>query len=143
MIEEVKTLWLVITCSAIHSEVLDVGALSVDIVSTIRELNDFGDLFIGCVSLFYHLFYHLEDAGILNSDNPVHIRCLHFIYLPYINSSLANFVDGWSFHPMSSANGLSPRQLWMQGPLQHYNSGHTITEEIYGDQADNYVSSFS
>lgn len=72
------------------------------------------DLFIGCVSLFYHL----QDAGIHNSDDPVHIWCLHFIYLPYINSSLANFVDGYSFYPMSSENGLSPRQLWIQGMLQ-------------------------
>ena len=98
------------------------------------------DVFIGCVSLFYHLFYHLEDAGILNNDDPVHIWCLHFIYLPFINSSLANFVDAWSFHPMSSANGLSPRQLWTQGLLQGYNSRRSVTEEIYGDQADNYVS---
>ena len=98
------------------------------------------DLFMGCISLFYHLFYHLEDTGMLNSDNPVHLWCLHLIYIPYINSALANFVDGWSCHPMSSNNGLSPRQLWMQGMLRNYNSGHRVTNEIYGDQADDYVS---
>lgn len=109
MIEEVKTLWLVIICSIIHSEVLNGEALSVDVVSTISELNNFGETCLSGVSLF---FYHLEDAGILNSDDPAHIWCLHYIYLPYINSSLANFVDGWSFHPMSSENGLSLRQLY-------------------------------
>lgn len=102
MIEEVKTLWLVFTCSAIHLEVLEVGALSVDVAHNQRMERFWRDLFIECVSLFYHLFYHMEDAGILNNDDPIHIWCLHYIYLPYINSSLANFVDGWSFHPMSS-----------------------------------------
>ena len=95
------------------------------------------DLFTGCTSLFYHLFYHLEDTGILNCDNLVHLWCLHFIYVPYINHAIAKFVDGWSHHPMSSANGLSPLQLWIQGMLQ---SNHRVTEEIYGDQADSYVS---
>ena len=37
--------------------------------------------------------------------------------------------------------GLSPRQLWLQGLLMNYDSGHRITEEVYhGAQADNYVS---
>ena len=30
------------------------------------------DLFTGCTSLFYHL----EDTGLLNSDDPVHLWCL-------------------------------------------------------------------
>lgn len=98
------------------------------------------DLFAGYTSLFYHLFYHLEDTGLLNSDDPVHLWCLHLIYRPYINSAIANFIDGWSCHPMSSANGLSPRQLWVQGMLRNYNSGYRVTDEIYGDQADDYVS---
>ena len=99
------------------------------------------DLFTGCTSLFYHLFYHYEDMGILNSDdNPLHLWCLHFIYIPYLNYSLANFVDGWSHHSISLASGLSPLQLWMQGMLHNYHSGHRITEEIYGNQADGYVS---
>lgn len=64
----------------------------------------------------------------------------YLIYRPYINTSIANFIDGWARHPMSSTNGLSPWQLWMQGMLRNYNSGHRVTDEIYGDQADNYVS---
>lgn len=99
------------------------------------------DLFTGCTTLFYHLFYHLEDTGMLNTDDIVHLWCLHFIYLPYINSALATFIDGWNHHPMSSANGLSPLQLWMRGMLANYNSGHQITQEMYGNQPD-YVSTY-
>ena len=91
------------------------------------------DVFTGCTSLFYHLFYHLEDSGLLNCDDPIHLWCLHMIYIPYINLSLKTFVDGWENHPMSSVRGLSPRQLWMQGMLGNYHSGHRVTEEIYGN----------
>ena len=58
-------------------------------------------------------FYHLEDSGILNCDDPIHLWCLHLIYIPYINLSLTTFVDRWENHPMSSVRGLSPRQLIM------------------------------
>ena len=88
------------------------------------------DLFTGCTSLFYHLFYHLQDSGMLNSDDPVDLWCLHFIYIRYVNSALATFIDGW---PMSSNNGLSPQQLWVQGMLMNYHSGHSETEELYGN----------
>lgn len=96
------------------------------------------DLFQGCTSMFYHLFYHLEDSGLLNSDSPIDLWCLHFIYIPYINSALATFVDGWSHHPMSSARGLSPQQMWVQGMLNNSNSGYRVTEEMYGN--NDYVS---
>lgn len=99
------------------------------------------DLFVGCTCLFYQLFYHLEDVGLLNPDDPIHLWCLHFIYIPYINNSLATFLSAWSQHPMSSASGLSPLQLWQRGMLANYHSGHRVAEEIYGNhQQDDYVS---
>lgn len=39
--QEARTVFLVITCSVIHSEILVVVALSVNIASTIRELERF------------------------------------------------------------------------------------------------------
>ena len=61
------------------------------------------DLFSGCTSLFYDLFYHLEDAGILDI-----YTFGAYIYLPLINYSLSNFTAAWSNHPMSSMRGMSP-----------------------------------
>ena len=48
----------------------------------------------------------------------VHIFCLHYIYLPRINS-LARFRTAWNNHPPSSQAQLSPNpnpnQLWIGG----------------------------
>ena len=71
------------------------------------------DVFSGCLVQYYGLFYHMEDIGILNVENQVHIFCLHYIFLPRINSSLQQFLSAWNNHPMSSMSQMSPSQLWM------------------------------
>lgn len=77
------------------------------------------DLFQGCTVLYYNLFYHLENEGLLQNDNPIHLFSLHYTYLPRINSSLGAFAEAWNRHPMQSERGLSPQQLWVSG-LAHY-----------------------
>lgn len=49
------------------------------------------DVFNGCILLYYSLFHYMEEIGILHADSDVHIFCLHYIYLPRINNSLAQF----------------------------------------------------
>ena len=39
------------------------------------------DLFTGCTYLFYNLFYHMEDEGILNPSSEQHLAALHYVYL--------------------------------------------------------------
>ena len=73
------------------------------------------DLFTGCVTLYYELFYYMEDSGILNIDNEIHIFCLHFIFLPRINRSINQFIAMWNNHPIRTAGNFSPTQLWMTG----------------------------
>ena len=43
------------------------------------------DLFTGCVSYFYHLFYHLEGEALLDQDDDADILALH----DYISSKTA------------------------------------------------------
>lgn len=97
------------------------------------------DVYTGCTALFYHLFYHMEDSGLLNCDDEIQLWCLHFVYIPYINHVLTVFTAGWSNHPMSSARGMSPLQLWVHGMLSNYSSGHQVTEELYHSE-DSLVS---
>ena len=52
------------------------------------------DLFTGCICHFYTLFRNLEEAGILNADNPIDLFALHFVYIPLINWHLRCFVEG-------------------------------------------------
>ena len=73
------------------------------------------DVFTGCTVLFYHLFNYMEDTGILDPDNEVHLFCLHFVFIPRINSSLAQFMTMWNDHPLRTESNHSPNQLWMTG----------------------------
>ena len=43
--------------------------------------------------LYYRLFYHLEDRGLLDPLNDIHIFALHYVYLPRINETLRGFVQ--------------------------------------------------
>ena len=73
------------------------------------------DVFMGCTSLYYHLFHHMEEIHVLNVDDEIHLYCLHYIYLTRINTALRHFLDGWNNHPLSSEQGMSPLQLWISG----------------------------
>ena len=42
------------------------------------------DLFTGCISFFYNLFYMLEDRNLLDPGSEIDLFALHYIYLPRI-----------------------------------------------------------
>lgn len=50
------------------------------------------------IKFYYRLFYYLENAGLLDPVNEVHLFALHYIYLPRINASLTEFKSGWNHH---------------------------------------------
>jgi len=55
-----------------------------------------------CVgSLYYMLFYFMEDAGILTPDNDVDLFCLHFVYTPLINKALETFLKTFVEQPQA------------------------------------------
>ena len=73
-----------------------------------------------CVSvLFADLFRHMETAGILDCLNEVDMFCLHTAFLPRINHALDSFVESWNNHPLSTAENLTPNQLFIQGALKN------------------------
>ena len=76
------------------------------------------DLFSGCLSLSYSLFYFLEELGILEHSNPLDLHALHFVFLPVIQSQLDVFRDGWSFHTLRTEQNRTPMQLWISGLAQ-------------------------
>ena len=66
----------------------------------------------------------MEEQGLLDLDNTVHKFCLHYVFLPRINTSIQAFTDAWNCHPMQSESGNSPQQLWITGMAQfHGNIG--------------------
>lgn len=73
------------------------------------------DVFVGCISLFYDLFRHLEEEGMLDPLNSSDLFALDYIYIPRINLQLHIFKDFYSHHCLRTAINQSPLQLWMSG----------------------------
>ena len=92
------------------------------------------DLFIGCTSYFYNLFYFMEDKGILDIESRKHLFALHYVFLPRINNLLESFVHGWNKHPLSSEKGKTPLQLWFLGTLP--STSNENIDDFYGVEWD-------
>lgn len=67
---------------------------------------------------FKDLFLFMENVGILDSNDPLHITARHHIYLPRINRSVDEFVRQWNHHSLRTMESSSPLQLWTVGMFQ-------------------------
>ena len=87
------------------------------------------DLYVGLLYIYYEAFRYLEDQGLLQIDNEIHLYCLHYVFLPRINQHLVDFHSGWDCHPLSTERNRSPNQLWIEGLLRSENPllGHDVT----------------
>ena len=112
-------------------------------VNNIRIERLWRDVFSQCLSTYYHLFYFMEDNGILDPDNPIHLFALHYIFMIRINSSLASFTEAWNGHPLRTANNLSPFQLWIRGIMHHSHEINPPIQELTDLDDDNINSSSS
>ncbi|PIK47113.1 hypothetical protein BSL78_16009 [Apostichopus japonicus] len=70
------------------------------------------DLFTGCVSKFYNLFYKMEDAEVLSCDEEVDLAALHYVFLPIIRDHLESFRQSFIHHKIRTEGNSSPLQLW-------------------------------
>lgn len=90
------------------------------------------DLFYQKTSTFYQLFHHLEDCGVLEINNELHLFALHYVFVPRINEELSEFVNGWCSHGISSARNKTPLQLWIMGMQTNALSELQVTKEMFG-----------
>ena len=82
------------------------------------------------VSRFRNIFLFLENHGVLDVTNEVHLYCLHLVYMPLINKALQEFKDQWNSHPITTEENYSPRQLWVQGMIQHIQDDYTAVNAV-------------
>ena len=75
------------------------------------------DVNYGCTHVFYSLFYYMEQQGILDSTNEMHIFSLHYVFMPRINNNLM-FKNVWNLHGLTTEENKTPTQLWIRGMLQ-------------------------
>ena len=87
------------------------------------------DVYSGVLVFYAKLFENMERRGILDPLDDTHLFCLHFVFLPRINSSLQEFVAQMNNHPVSTEGNMSPLQLWEKGILENINSTHSAIEE--------------
>ncbi len=94
-----------------------------------------------CVCYFYYyLFYALEQSGMLDLDNALHMFILHLVFVPRINFSLEEFMTTFNDHKVRTAGNWSPNQMWLNGMMNPNNplSAGEVDEvpediSIYGD----------
>lgn len=72
------------------------------------------DVFEGVLCYFYNLFYYMEDNGILDCLNILHLIALHYVYIDEINRRLSLWAQAWSTHRIRTVR-TSPQALWKSG----------------------------
>lgn len=67
--------------------------------------------------MYYQLFYFMEDEGILDPLNDLHVVVLHHVFLHKIQEKLDMWSKAWSQHRLRTAKS-SPIRMWVAGQLQ-------------------------
>ena len=75
------------------------------------------DVFTLCTGHMYHMFYCLEDEGLLDPVDELDLFALHFVFLPRINQQLEGFKAAYCRHKLRTEHNLTPLQLWTRGAL--------------------------
>ena len=89
------------------------------------------DLFEGVSYIYYHLFHHLEDNGVLDPSNPLHLFSIHYVYIPRINRHIERWTQGFIRHRIRTAGSRSPMQLYILGLLNLRGSQHVAVHDVY------------
>ena len=89
------------------------------------------DIYSGVLCFFARTFARLEDSGLLDPLNELHLFALHHTFIPRINTCLQEFKSQWNYHPLSSEGNLSPIQLYTAGMLENEHSGYAAVESVF------------
>ena len=81
------------------------------------------DLFCRCLHLYYNLFYAMENCGLLDPSNKLHLFPLQFVYVPRINQTLQLFAQGHNRAPISTERVKNRLQLCISGSVSASNRG--------------------
>lgn len=90
------------------------------------------DVFRVVTHIFYYTFQSMEEAGILDRNNILHLFCLHYVFLPRINVALDSFVEAWNLHPVRTERNWTPEQIWMNGMIDLRNEQLTAVADVTG-----------
>ena len=83
-------------------------------------------------ALYKDLFQFLENSELLDSLNEVDLLALHYVYLPRINASLAEFKSQWNHHGIRTASHQSPLALWQTNVYSLPDDPAGVNLDAYG-----------
>ena len=85
---------------------------------------------------YRNIFTYLENSGLLDPLNEVHLFALHYIYQPRINRSIEEFILQWNHHGLSSERCQTPLQLMLEGLYDCLAQGDSscthVISDVYG-----------
>jgi len=93
------------------------------------------EIWAGVTSLYYGLFYFLEDQGLLQMENELHLQVLHLVYIPLIQHQLDRFMAALQRRPLRTEHNQSPLQLWVNGQVHADDMSETEVNQ-YGVETD-------
>jgi hypothetical protein len=94
------------------------------------------DVYLGVTQMYQVIFFSLERSGYLDVSSEIDLFCLHYIFIPRINRSFIEFIDGWNCHPISTERNQTPNQLWISGLHKIAGSGSSIDKDIWEPESD-------
>lgn len=77
------------------------------------------DVWMAVSNVHYEILHSLEDEGVLDPSDSIHLFCAQHVFLPRLQRDLDVFRMGWDNHPLRTEQNLSPQQLWTLGLLQN------------------------
>ena len=87
------------------------------------------------ISKFLNIFLFLENRGVFNPVNEVHLFCLQLVYIDFINIALQEFVAQWNNHPVTTESNHSPQQIWVRGMVELRHSGYRAVNDVIRNNA--------
>ncbi|XP_016106205.1 uncharacterized protein [Sinocyclocheilus grahami] len=77
------------------------------------------DVWTAVTSTYYDTLHSLEEDGLLDISNTLHIFLVHFVFLPRLCKDLQAFAEGWNHHPLRTEGNMTPHLLWEMGLMQN------------------------
>ena len=77
------------------------------------------DVFTKILAKYHGLFNHMENHGILNIDNDLHMFALHRVFEPRINNELSSWRNAHNNHALRTEHNKTPLQLWHRNIIIH------------------------
>uniref|UniRef100_A0A3P9C2H8 Integrase core domain-containing protein n=1 Tax=Maylandia zebra TaxID=106582 RepID=A0A3P9C2H8_9CICH len=87
------------------------------------------DVWIAVTSKYHDILHSLEEDGLLDISDVIHLFGVHYIFVPRLRADLVTFVGGWNNHP-SGQKLRDPGIDWESAVLQEESNSTVVVPEV-------------